>query len=257
MAVDALKIVSSLSRPFIVAGTPFTITTTVQNAHDDKVEILEYIYHVPYQAQWILDAEFCKAYTEIEKRNPLARLFSRTALRRAAQPPGEDMVLKNLKEPGSSIQTVLPGESVSYSFKVLVPKWLLATGSQINFEGCIKYKYKDEIHTSPFNAGFALRPPLQSNIIGAVIGGILGTTAKLLKEYDPNTALPIFDVSFLSASGLAVILGIVMVVFSSRRTADIQPILTIEDIWGGIIAGFLVGYLGHDFFGEVVPIGKS
>jgi hypothetical protein len=45
-------------------------------------------------------------------------------------------------------------------------------------------------------------------------------------------------------------------VFSSRRTGEVQPILTIEDFWGGMLAGFLVGYLGHEFFGKVVPLGK-
>ncbi len=96
-----------------------------------------------------------------------------------------------------------------------------------------------------------MRPPLISNIIGAIIGGMLGITAKVLKEHEPYS---MFNLSFISASALSIILGIIIVVFSCRKTSDLQPILTIEDIWGGMLAGFFVGYLGQDFFGKIVSI---
>jgi hypothetical protein len=183
----------------------------------------------------------------------LTKLFSKSPWRRAAQAPGQVMSYGVHDKPEESIQTILPGETGSYSFKALVPRWLFITGTDITFEGSIKYKYKDETHSSHFRVKFSVRPPLISNINGAIFGGILGTTAKYLRDIGASNSVT-FDLSFFSASALAVILGVIMVVFSSRRTGDVQPILTIEDIWGGMLAGFLVGYLGHDFFGKVVNI---
>jgi hypothetical protein len=55
---------------------------------------------------------------------------------------------------------------------------------------------------------------------------------------------------------LAMILSTIAVVYSSRRTNDAQPVLTVEDVWGGMILGFLIGYLGNEFFSKVLPIGN-
>ena len=177
MAIDALKVVSSISSPCIVAGKPFTITITITNAHDDKVEILEYFYHIPYQVQWIHDNNYDKTYEELQKRNLVTRLFSKSPWKTAAQPPGQNMRFANLNNPDECIQTVLPGETNSYSFKALVTNWLFTTGYEISFEGCITYRYKNEKHTSRFHVCFLLRPPLLANIFGAIFGGLLGTSS--------------------------------------------------------------------------------
>lgn len=249
MAIAALKVVTSLNSSFITAGTPFTITTEVTNAHDEKVEILEYFFHIPYQVQWIHDPNYDKAYEELQQRNPLGRWFAKSPWKKASQPPGQTMRFANLQDPEQAIQSILPGEAMSFSFKALVPNWLFTTGTEITFEGLISYRYKNERHSSPLRVSFVLRPPLAANIIGAILGGVLGTTAKYLREFSSAAQ---FDLSFISSSALAVILGVIMVVFSSRSTGNVQPILTVEDFWGGMLAGFLVGYLGHDFFGKVV-----
>lgn len=254
MAADALKVVSALSTPFIEAGTPFTITTTVTNVHEEKVDVLSYNFFIPYQVQWIHDNNFDTAYQKLQERTLFSRMFRRTPWKQAAQPPGQVMTFASINDANAPVTTILPGESANYSFKALVTSWLFTTGAQIAFEGIVTYLYQGEQHKSQFRVNFTLRPPLKANIIGAIFGGVLGTTAKYLKDI---TTVPDakFDVSFYSAAALAVILGIVMVVYSSRRSSEVQPILTVEDIWGGMLTGFLVGYLGHDFFGKVVNIG--
>jgi len=253
MAIDALKITSMLSRPFITAGTPFTITTTFLNAHENAVEVTELFYHIPYQVQWVQEEDHNKYYAENQKRPFWIKLFLNPPWKKAAHPPGEDMSYRPI-DPATCLMTILPGETGSFSFTAIVPKWLFVTGTQTLFDGYVKYQCKGESHISQFEVRFVVRPPLFANIIGAVMGGILGTTARYLKEV-PVASGGDYHFGFWTASALAVILGIIMVVFSSKRSGDVQPILTIEDIWGGIIAGFLVGYLGHEFFGQVVTIG--
>jgi hypothetical protein len=39
--------------------------------------------------------------------------------------------------------------------------------------------------------------------------------------------------------------GIVVVAFARKK--DAQPILSVEDFWGGVFVGFLVGYTGKSF----------
>lgn len=255
MTVNALKVATSVSGSFITAGTPFTISTSVTNAHDEKIEILEYYYHIPYQVQWIHEANYGKAYEQLQSRNALARFFTRSPWKKTAQPPGQEMKCAYLEDPEKSIADVLPGENTIYAFKAIIPRWLLIAGTEITFEGRVTYRYKAEKHISTFRVSFIVRPPLGANIAGAICGGALGTTAKWLRQLTTSPDAS-FDFTFLSASALSIILAIVMVVFSSRRTSDVQPILTIEDFWGGMLAGFLVGYLGHEFFGKVVTIAQ-
>ena len=49
-----------------------------------------------------------------------------------------------------------------------------------------------------------------------------------------------------------IILGIIAVIVFSRKK-DIQPILAIEDFWGGILLGFIVGYTGKSFIEQIFP----
>jgi len=253
LATDALKITTSLSTPFIVAGAPFTITTTLVNAHDGPIQIQRYDYHLPCQVQWIKDTAYHEAFEARRGKHLWRRLLMQTPLASAAQAPGEVMSY-GPKDPGAIAQElfdVQSGETTSYTFKAVVPHWLFTSGSEIVFVGRVTYKYHDGTHTSPFEVRVALRPPLVSNITGAVIGGLLGTAARFLRDTMASSAgspgLP-----FWSSSALAVILGVIAVVFASRKSADVQPIFAIEDVWGGMLAGFLIGYFGADYFAQVI-----
>jgi hypothetical protein len=105
------------------------------------------------------------------------------------------------------------------------------------------------VHTSPFDVTFPLRAPLRANVWGAVFGGLLGSVAHVLRDKESLA----FQSTLLSAA-LTTILAVIAVVFSSRTAKDVQPILTVEDFWGGLVVGFLLGYLGHQFFEQLVPI---
>jgi hypothetical protein len=47
---------------------------------------------------------------------------------------------------------------------------------------------------------------------------------------------------------LAIILSGMAVVFLARKS-DAQSFVSVEDFWGGMLMGFLVGYTGTSFFG--------
>lgn len=85
MSVSAVKIKVTIAQPFVIAGTPFSITTIIENAHEETIDVLEFMYHIPYQMQWIHDekyyAEFGKMYgipwyKKILQPSPWKKLFS-------------------------------------------------------------------------------------------------------------------------------------------------------------------------------------
>lgn len=57
-----------------------------------------------------------------------------------------------------------------------------------------------------------------------------------------------------AGAALALILAVIAVAYSSRRTGESQPILTIEELLGGLSVGFMIGYLRQEYFQKIVPI---
>jgi hypothetical protein len=274
MSVAAIKIKVTIAQPFVIAGTPFSLTTTIENVHEEKIEVLRLTFHIPYQMQWINDSRFDQEYEAARNHRWLRRLLPSSILRKTAQPPGQAMTLTYAAPPKigvaetnagdenliptnkiqeRAIFEVLPAESVSYSFKAVASNWLLMSGGDLSFPGLIKYRHKEEIHFSPFEVRLTLRPPLLSNCLGAGVGSVAGFVARTLQR-EQTTAAALLTVAHISGAILALILSVIAVVYSSRRTGESQPILTVEDFWGGLVIGFMIAYLGQEYFQKIVPI---
>ena len=54
------------------------------------------------------------------------------------------------------------------------------------------------------------------------------------------------QMSLLANLIIAFVIAIILM-----RKKDVQPFLTIEDFWGGILIGFLVGYTGEDIIRQL------
>ena len=256
MPTDALKIRTSVPQGVVIAGRPFTLTTTVTNPYDQPIEIINYGYQVPYQVQWIHDANFNAEFTKRSTYSFFQWLRASSIWNTTAMPPGNPFFYGNPVIAGqlpAPIQTVAPGDSHGYSFKAMMPQWLFITGGQLSFQGVITYRREGQIHSSTFELGFPYRPPLRSISLGAVFGAVLGSTAKILKDSGPDI-LQQKPLDVITSICLALILSSIAVVYSSRRSNESQPVLTVEDVWGGMILGFLIGYLGNEFFQTVVPV---
>jgi hypothetical protein len=50
---------------------------------------------------------------------------------------------------------------------------------------------------------------------------------------------------------LSIILSVFTVIALSRKTGA-QQLITIQDIWGGVLIGFLVGYFGNVVFDKLI-----
>jgi hypothetical protein len=104
-------------------------------------------------------------------------------------------------------------------------------------------------NTSSFTV--QVRAALWSVILGGVIGGVAGSVARSIqgagafKGADVKSAIGAVVLSFI-LSGAAVI-------FSARKT-ETQSFVTVEDFWGGLLIGFLIGYSGTTAFAKITGV---
>jgi hypothetical protein len=102
-------------------------------------------------------------------------------------------------------------------------------------------------------------------LVGTLVGSVLGTFVRVLTGA-PIPSLPGF-ISEIQKAGeppnvgssivtllfVNLILGLLIGIILMRKK-DVQPFLTVEDFWGGILLGFLVGLFGLQFlfqFGNI------
>jgi hypothetical protein len=96
-----------------------------------------------------------------------------------------------------------------------------------------------------------VRAALWSVILGGVAGGVTGSIARSLQGAGGAVAFsdPHAN-STIGAIVLAAILSGAAVVFSARKS-DTQSFVTVEDFWGGVLVGFLIGYSGTAAFAKI------
>jgi hypothetical protein len=104
-------------------------------------------------------------------------------------------------------------------------------------------------NTSSFNV--QVRAALWSVILGGVIGGVVGSVARSLQGTGGETAFSGTRAnSTIGALALSAILSGAAVIFSARKT-EAQSFVTVEDFWGGLLIGFLIGYSGTAAFAKI------
>jgi len=136
------------------------------------------------------------------------------------------------------------GDSVVKHFILKTTRWLTFAPIAHTFQIQVRYEIEDEAHidTVPFTLN--IRSAIGSSMIGAVIGSLLGSfVSPKYAALDPAIVLR----TFLTAMVFAVI-----VVVAFARKSNVQQIVSIEDFWGGIFIGFLVGYSGETFINTII-----
>jgi hypothetical protein len=159
---------------------------------------------------------------------------------------------------GAALQ---PGSTVVYTAVLNIKKPLIFTPSQYRLQFYVNYSFSpvaeitdtsalgtNEIHTNTISQDLSIRPSVYSVLIGAIIGGAAGSVARLLQL---NKTLNIEE-SAISLI-LAAILSAIAVIFMVRKS-ETQSFVSIEDFWGGLLIGFLVGYTGTSFFENLTKI---
>jgi hypothetical protein len=120
-----------------------------------------------------------------------------------------------------------------------------------------KYEQGEEgIFTNTVAHELSIKPSVYSVIIGASLGGLTGSIARLL-QITPSEKWQTFSSTDIVTSvitiSVAVILSSIAVVFMVRKS-EAQSFISVEDFWGGLLIGFFVGYTGTSFFEQLTGV---
>lgn len=162
-----------------------------------------------------------------------------------------------------------PGSTVVYTAVLCVEKSLIFTPSQYRLQFNVNYCFystakleaqsvdaeEKVIFTNTVAHELSIRPSVYSVLTGSMIGGAIGAIAKLLHTpMDRLTTFSLIDgVGFFVTVIISVILSGISIIFMARKS-DAQSFVSVEDFWGGILIGFLVGYTGTAFFEQLTGI---
>jgi hypothetical protein len=164
------------------------------------------------------------------------------------------VTLDSSLRPGDALQ---PGNTAVYSLLLTTKSRLLFRPIQYSLQHSLNFSFdgaRTEVHTNTANQLMTIRAPITSVMVGAIIGGMAGFGAKGLQDLQaiPPVEAPLAWTGWL----LTPILSAMAVVFLARKS-ETQSMVSVEDFWGGLVIGFLVGYGGATAFEGFANIQKS
>ncbi|GEM_PF-1711197 len=136
-------------------------------------------------------------------------------------------------------------ETVAY-FEISTTGWLFFTPSRQSLSTLVKYRIGGREKTQVTTSEFEVKPPLAAMVIGAIIGAVLGSLAKVLNSSGSLEWQPV-----LVAVGGSVVMSLIAAIALSRKTGT-QGFITVEDFFGGFVIGALIGYGGSEYFEKTI-----
>ena len=135
-----------------------------------------------------------------------------------------------------------PGNSVVKQFVLRTRNWLLFTPLSHTFQIQVKYSVDgaDNSDTVPYHLSIA--STIAAMTVGASAGAVLGAILKIL------TSAPQSNLLSAATAIIAAVLASVAVVVAFARKSGAQPMVTVEDFWGGALIGISVGFFGFAGF---------
>jgi hypothetical protein len=182
----------------------------------------------------------------------------------------EEKVLDSIKkklelldkgDDGDSETRLQPGNSSVQVFTFRTTQVLFFTPSSYNLNIQIEYENDGQANQDSVEFKLDVRAPLKALIWGSVIGSVMGYLMhdifdqKALLSLLQNPNKPSAVAWLISLFG-NVLLGVLIVIAFARKK-DAQPLLSVEDFWGGIFVGFLAGYSGKNMLSQVIPAAKA
>jgi hypothetical protein len=222
-----LNIEVEVSKPLIVAGEQFSVFVSITNPFEVPV--------VVYSVETMIPVELV-AVNEIgsfaEKFTGVAVGFATIdceSLSRGLNPP------PYLLQPDDRIckQIVLRTDGDFW-------KWLRFTPVKLLLEIQVKYGVDYRVHLDTVKKELDIQVGLQAIMVGAILGGLIGGIIRLLSKesYDPWKGLVYIIIAIVFSA---------MAVVSFARKTGVQKIVSIEDFFGGLLIGFIVGFQGPEY----------
>ncbi len=140
---------------------------------------------------------------------------------------------------------IQPGDSITRVFVLQTRRGLWFTPNTYTMDISIKYKIGSMMHNQSVPYTLDIQAGLRYIVIGAIIGSMFGILAKEI-----NLLAEGKWVAFLTTTISTIIISGFAVIAFARKTG-VQPLVTIQDFWGGMLIGFLVSYSGTQVFGNL------
>lgn len=150
-----------------------------------------------------------------------------------------------------------PGDTAVYTIILKTKSNILFRPSQYKLHFNVAYhsgkESKLRVNTAVTN--LSIRASISAIMAGALLGGFAGFIAGYISRQLLSTT-PFTDFLSLTtffAFFLSLILSGIAVVFIARKS-ETQSLISVEDFWGGILSGFLIGYSGVTAFQNLTGI---
>ncbi len=137
-----------------------------------------------------------------------------------------------------------PGDSIVKHFVLKTSHWLTFTPIAHTFQIQVRYEIDGQAHVDTVPFSLNIRAATASSLIGAIIGSTLGTVV--------NSKVVITDGQSAGRILLTSSIFAIIIVVAFARKNNVQQIVSVEDFWGGMFIGFLVGYSGETFINSVI-----
>jgi len=157
------------------------------------------------------------------------------------QPPETSKV-----EEEKQAQIVAPHCDTVIYISIATRNWLVFKPTVLRLNPQCKYRTQGIEKTQVISTSISVKPPITSVVIGALVGAILGTLARLFQT-------PISGEwweSLITIGGACVMSSITVIALS--RKSGTQGFITVEDFYGGFATGALIGYGGSEYFEQAI-----
>jgi hypothetical protein len=151
------------------------------------------------------------------------------------------------QEKGAGI-VLQPGDSLVKHFVLKTTKWLFFPPINHTFQIQVRYEVDEKVHIDTLPFSINIRAPMRSSIVGAIIGGFFGHMAR---DSNNLSNLLSFNKQLLIGLLRTIIFSLIVIVAFARKSS-VQQVVSVEDFWGGVFTGFLVGYTGEEFIKSVL-----
>ena len=155
--------------------------------------------------------------------------------------------IEAIRNPDESAKPMQPGNSTTQTFTVKSRKriWFKPATYKLNIE--IEYEIGGVRNLDTIEHTIHVRSPLSSMILGALVGGVGGW-------FTSTGSTVTLDFANLISLGSSLLFAAMAVVLFARKK-DIQPLIAVEDFWGGVAIGFIVAYTGPRLIQGLIDTG--
>lgn len=263
----AIRVSVSTSRDSVIAGDLFSVFVKVQNPFEVPLGVLDISAFVPvefYDVEQRRQSLASQAGALAGQVGRGARSLGRLVGLGSGTPPAETGALGHVSArsisstgaptDGPELTILQPGNSTTRVFTLCSRHERRFRPGTYRMQISVRYRFDpedrdaspDEDNADVIDYSLDVRASLSSILLGGAVGASLGWLARHLSSPIRPTGL------LAAASWLVHVLLTLGILLLFARKKDVQPLLSVEDTYGGALIGFMIGFTGADAVGSML-----